>query len=556
MAQYQSKPYAANLRATLWQIVIPIGGRLSPLVWNSNFATKKDAELWLDSDVGRDFVTETRSNRRLPAGKNLSSTQDEMSRKVITSKVFGPETWEADRLARFRIPPLVRSFHSSVPSLAFLHWTIEDIQRGQAVTRLPLNVESSNQYITQQAALMLLAADYTGGIALSTLFRNAPVIGFHPQKDLFGAYLWGAGASIKWLRPSTDDLILKATIPERDWDNIAHIFERGEDVNYKTRIKMLSGNRLCAVADFQYWARNSHALVATGRTLKSTHHMLAHKVKTSARLIAGLRAELTWTGKLIDPFAYTLAGSQGRAMARKFSRETPQLADLVLARTLDCDMALRKFSTEHQEYNVINIGAGYDARPWRMANLREVHFVHLDLPLMVEDSEKLLPALASPYHMKRVPFDINGTDLHQTLLSVGVHLSLPSFVIWEGGSMYFTQSQASSLFKQVRELLGDVGRLWFDQASLAAISDRTGLFEVKAFMDAMRTIGEPFVRGFEDVAQEIASEGFSVDHYSSAKSYIASNDPIFQHYSFAVCRASDIVQATSAHDVFSCVETA
>jgi hypothetical protein len=67
-------------------------------------------------------------------------------------------------------------------SLKFLNWTIEEIARGYAVTRLPLNVESSNQYITQQAALMLLAADYTGGIALSTLFKDAPVIGFHPQR--------------------------------------------------------------------------------------------------------------------------------------------------------------------------------------------------------------------------------------------------------------------------------------------------------------------------------------------------------------------------------------
>ncbi len=38
-------------------------------------------------------------------------------------------------------------------------------------TLLPLNVESSNQYITQQAALMLLAADYAGGIALSLVRR-------------------------------------------------------------------------------------------------------------------------------------------------------------------------------------------------------------------------------------------------------------------------------------------------------------------------------------------------------------------------------------------------
>jgi hypothetical protein len=61
-----------------------------------------------------------------------------------TSKNFEPETWEANRLARFQIAPLVELFHRSVPALRFLKWTIEETGRGSAVTRLPLNVESSN----------------------------------------------------------------------------------------------------------------------------------------------------------------------------------------------------------------------------------------------------------------------------------------------------------------------------------------------------------------------------------------------------------------------------
>lgn len=435
------------------------------------------------------------------------------------------------------IPPLLRSFRTSVPVLAYLNWQIEEIERGYAVTRLPLNVESSNQYITQQAALMLLAADYTGGIALSTLLPDAPVIGFHPQKDSYGAYLWGAGASIKWLRPSTDDLVLISRIPERDWDEIARTFERGEELRYKARIRLLSDGRICAVSDFQYWARNSHALAKTGETLAATHHMLAHKVKTSARLIAGLRSELTQAGRLIDPFAFTVAGPQGRAMARKFSRETPQLADLVLARTLNCDRALRSFGSRHSRYNIVNIGAGYDGRPWRMSGLGGARFVHLDLPIMTDDSERLLPSMSSPYDMKRLPFDIYDADLRATLSAAGVDVRLPSFVIWEGGSMYFTTKQASPLFRQIRELLSSEGRLWFDHVSGSAVADQTKLSSVEAFMESMRIIGEPFVRGFDDAVREIADEGLTVDNLETADCLVAKDDPVFSHYSFAVCRA-------------------
>ena len=82
------------------------------------------------------------------------------------------------------------------------------------------------------------------GIALSTLF-DAPVIGFHPQKTDYGAYLWGAAATIKWLRPSTDDLILESTVPERDWDRIAETFEKGDEVDYKraSRCSAAAGSR-------------------------------------------------------------------------------------------------------------------------------------------------------------------------------------------------------------------------------------------------------------------------------------------------------------------------
>jgi hypothetical protein len=68
-SQYQAKPYAANLRDSFWQIVIPVSGKLSPLVWNADFKTKLHAESWIDSEDGQAFVAETRASRRLPAAK-------------------------------------------------------------------------------------------------------------------------------------------------------------------------------------------------------------------------------------------------------------------------------------------------------------------------------------------------------------------------------------------------------------------------------------------------------------------------------------------------------
>jgi hypothetical protein len=263
---------------------------------------------------------------------------------------------------------------------------------------------------------MLLAADYTGGIALSTLFKDTPVIGFHPQRDHYGAYLWGAAATIKWLQPSTGDLICKSTIPERDWDDIAATFSSGREVKYKARIKMYNedGMRIVAVSDFNYWARHSHSLRVTGGALETTHHMLTHKLRTSARFIAGLRSWIMDQDNAapLDPYASIAAGKQGQAMAKKFSIDSPQLAELVRARTLHCDMELRAFSRIHSQFMVLNIGCGYDSRPWRMRDLGGAVFVNLDLPVMIQDRGRVLPSPSeSPYAVLDSHYGVEGPTM-------------------------------------------------------------------------------------------------------------------------------------------------
>ena len=78
-------------------------------------------------------------------------------------------------------------------------------------------------------------------------------------------------------------------------------------------------SKLESISDIQYWARNSHSLRATGRDLGTTHHMLIHKLRTSARLVAGLRSWINVEGNVLDPYAANAAGPQRLTMAKKFS---------------------------------------------------------------------------------------------------------------------------------------------------------------------------------------------------------------------------------------------
>ena len=82
---------------------------------------------------------------------------------------------------------------------------------------LPLISPSTNQHCTHRAALLFLAADYTGGIAVGSLIPGRPLMGVHPVAPTEQTTsLWLVKGEIKFLRPSVGRLEIAADIePER-----------------------------------------------------------------------------------------------------------------------------------------------------------------------------------------------------------------------------------------------------------------------------------------------------------------------------------------------------
>jgi acyl-coenzyme A thioesterase PaaI-like protein len=85
-------------------------------------------------------------------------------------------SWEDDYRQRANPQLFTELLHEAVPVLHHIGWKVLETAEGYAKTILPLNYESTNQHGTHQAALMVLAGDYTGGISLATLLRGVPFI--------------------------------------------------------------------------------------------------------------------------------------------------------------------------------------------------------------------------------------------------------------------------------------------------------------------------------------------------------------------------------------------
>ena len=109
------------------------------------------------------------------------------------------KTFANDYKNRINPELMTRLAHNAVPVLQYTGWQITKVEFGSVETVLPLNAATTNQHGTHQAALISLSADYTGGMALTTLLTGVPLSGIHKCKSDVAASLWLASMDVKYL---------------------------------------------------------------------------------------------------------------------------------------------------------------------------------------------------------------------------------------------------------------------------------------------------------------------------------------------------------------------
>ncbi|ARM31298.1 SAM-dependent methyltransferase [Prosthecochloris sp. HL-130-GSB] len=447
------------------------------------------------------------------------------------------DAWEQDRKQRFDLPALTESFHESVPALGFINWKITDVERGYAETLLPLNTNSSNQYIAHQGPLMLLAAEYTGGLALASLFHKVPIIGFWPSVDNNAGYMWGAKASIKWHSPSCHNLTCRARIDTDKWEQLAKRFAHSNKVVSTVTIEMYNDETLVATADFTYWAQDLNGLKRHAFDPEKIDQLYLHKTQTTAKLIVGLRAleqeKPPEQRRFDDPYAIMLAGKHGITLARRFSLATPQLQNMIAARTRHLDNAILAFSRSTPKFNVINIGAGYDSRFWRLDIDNAIVF-DLDLPVMLTERRHIFDYTKRP-NIHNIDIDLEYHHLDRVLKEC-VHFDqkLPTFFIWEGGSMYFENNNIDHIFSAIRRLMSPGSCLWMDYVSKDLVTSATGIREIEGFITNIRRMGEPFINGYNDIS--VLAEHYRFELLDSVHSgaVLDRTEEIYKHYRFCI----------------------
>ncbi|MBC7967885.1 MAG: YiiD C-terminal domain-containing protein [Fuerstia sp.] len=448
-------------------------------------------------------------------------------------------SWEQDYEARINPLLMTSLLRASIPVLEQSDWHITKVEDGCCETLLPLNKATTNQHGTHQAALVSLSADYTGGMALATLLRGVPLAGIHHCRDDVSASLWLAGMNVRYKSPSTGHLIGICEIDPVQAEEIRKRYFRGSRVLATLQVRFYSNGELTAEAEMKYFAQPTIQLSPTTEN-PSRSTLFSHKLKASARMIAGLRAQRSEHPRLKThcPLATMVAGPHGELLANHLHEILPQLKDMVLTRSQHIDELIQQVPDLKQ---VVLVGAGLDMRSIRHAsNLPAVTFFEVDLPEMIAERERVTKLLPLEFSDRRVMLSANFKidDLTQV---IGQHprfdASVPTVFVFEGCSMYFSAAENQRIFRELLELVQNpLSCVWSDFVNTAVVTGRTNNLHITRFLEGMESLGEAFIFGTDDPTEWLESLGYNFVESITAGEYLNENDAVLNTYSFAVAK--------------------
>jgi methyltransferase (TIGR00027 family) len=442
---------------------------------------------------------------------------------------------------------LTLQLQTAVPILKFIEWKVLCIGYGFSKTILPINISSTNQIVTHQAALIMLAADYTGGIALGTVLEDVPIIGIH-QTDLnHGAYLLAVKGNIKWIRPSCEDLTCVASIPDERHGIIKNRFSRKAPLVETVKIDMYNGNVLVATASISYWFQETNLLQKDAFDENKIHVLCEHRHKTSAKLVAGMRAleqEKSSSTRLFhDPYSEIMAGSHGKILAKRVFHAAPQFQSMIAIRTKHLDDALTSFH-KGNAIQIVTVGVGLDSRVLRLKLPEHSVVFELDLPVMLHMRNELLRDISvSPTSRIPIGIDLRKHEIDTVLKKCEYYdTSMPTFFIIEGLALNCNIDVFFRCISSISRLINGASCIWFDYLKNNGSAENKNYKRVNTFMQEMNKLGEPLGAFDKDINGDITAYGLHVDSDVSSERFFELFDSLSDVYRFCTVK-SDISHA-------------
>jgi len=151
-----------------------------------------------------------------------------------------------------------------------------------------------------------------------------------------------------------------------------------------------------------------------------------------------------------DPLAGILSGEKGKQIARSMP-DSRSMAFIMTVRTTAIDRLILSAIARGVD-TVLNLGAGLDTRPYRMALPKDLRWVEADFASIVEFKDDKLSAFSPVCAFERVPIDLADRTARQALLERVARGAQSVLVITEGVVIYLPDDEVRRLAEDIHAL--------------------------------------------------------------------------------------------------------
>ncbi len=174
-------------------------------------------------------------------------------------------------------------------------------------------------------------------------------------------------------------------------------------------------------------------------------------ISDTALLVAAARAAETGRedGLVRDPYAKRLAGERGLAIVRSGSPSRWRSFGIGL-RTRFIDEFLSSQLQDETVDCVLSLGAGLDARPWRLPLPDRLRWIEVDFAPILDYKHAILKDVVPHCNLERMIADLNRKEERQRVLETALRSSRRVILLTEGLLFYLPRETVVSLAAEAR----------------------------------------------------------------------------------------------------------
>ncbi len=243
--------------------------------------------------------------------------------------------------------------------------------------------------------------------------------------------------------------------------------------------------------------------------------MIDGRVSATACIVAAARA-LCERDDLIPAFSdpwveRLLPRSYIAALDRRALRVLRASAALFGYRTLAIDEGIDEARTP--EHQLVLLGAGLDARAWRLESSEALDVFEVDHPSTQSYKRRKTEALPPRPRLRWVAVDFTRDSLAQKLREAGFDDDRPTVWVWEGVTMYLSEADIRQTLSVIEELSAAGSRLLATYIRPGAPRSLVGA--------GTALLGEPLGSAFRpaELAALLAEYGFDVRRDESSREW-------------------------------------